>query len=301
MCVQAFIVVILLVSNLWETYAQCNSVIVSVDPAAVQQFYGFDFAVAVGKGLYTNNERVTINGMLDTFSAVSVVNWLDLKATGVAGLYVPPTTSATITLVSTSANDAAAGTGCRTVLIEGLDSSGAAASATVTMNGVAATAATATSFSFVNRMTCATVGTGLVNAGVISLGAGPGVAATRPVIGLTNSAFTAFGVSRSNGAAYRVPNGKTFLLMGLEADTYRAATTAGTFSSIIWIKYSLTPTGPAIMFERISLDVDAQMTYSDTFSIPALTLPAGATIWAEGMVESTVQPLMITLTGVLYS
>lgn len=281
----------------------CNalSTIVDLDPVAELQFINTNYFIETSKNLNDNNAVVVINGMLDVFSAVSVVNWLDLKATGTAGLYTPPTTSSTVTLISSNAADAAAGTGCRTVLVEGLNAAGASVSDTVTMNGVAATTATANTYSFINRMTCATVGTTLANVGVISLTTGPGAAANRPVIGLTNAAHTAFGVSRSNGAAYRVPSGQTLILTSLEADGYRAATTAGTFSGTIWVKYQTVANGPMILLDRISLDTDGQLSYSHVYELSPVRLPAGATIWAEAMWEVVPTPTMISITGVLYS
>lgn len=281
----------------------CNalSTIVDLDPVAELQFINTNYYIETSKNLNSNNAVVVINGMLDVFSAVSVVNWLDLKATGTAGLYTPPTTSSTVTLISSNAADAAAGTGCRTVLVEGLNAAGASVSDTVTMNGVAATTATANTYSFINRMTCATVGTTLANAGVISLTTGPGAAANRPVIGLTNAAHTAFGVSRSTGAAYRVPSGQTLILTSLEADGYRAATTAGTFSGTIWVKYQTVANGPMILLDRISLDADGQQSYSHVYELSPIRLPAGATIWAEAMWEVVPTPTMISITGVLYS
>lgn len=282
-------------------HGQCDANIATVAPAAQLTYSNTDYHIQTSKNLNTNNAVVVISGMLDVFSAVSVVNWLDLKATGTAGVYTPPSTSSTITLISTSANDAAAGTGCRTVLIEGLDAAGAVVSNTVTMNGVAATAATSNTFSFVNRMTCATVGTGLVNAGVISLNTGPGAAANRPVIGLTNAAHTAFGVSRSTGAAYRVPSGQTLILTSIEVDAYRAATTAGTFSGVVWIKYTTATGSASILLDRVSLDIDGTNSYTHSYELSPIRLPAGATIWAEGMWEVVPTPTMISITGVLYS
>ena len=302
-----FILVLSTVHAQTPTFATCPSAanIGTIQPAAETVLVNSDYFIQTSKGSNVNNEVVTINGLLDTFSAVSVVNWLNLQTTGTLGLYVPPTTTSTITLQSTSASDLGLtptpGPGCRTVLIEGLNAAGAAVTDTVFMNGATATSATANTYSFVDRLTCATVGATLANVGVISLATGPGAAAVRPVIGLSNAAFTAFGVSRSTAAAYRVPSGKTLLLTSLQADAYRAAINAGTFSGVIWIKYQLVANGPMILLDRISLDNDAQSSYSLTYELSPIRLPAGATIWAEAMWENIPTPTMLTITGILYS
>lgn len=260
-----------------------------------------EYYVQTAKGVNTNNEIVIINGMLDTFTAVNTLYWMNLQPTPAAA-YVPPSTSAAVQLVSSTANDAAAGTGCRTVQIEGLDSTGAAATSTITMSGTTATTATATSYSFINRMTCLTVGTLLRNDGTISLSAGPGIAANRPTIGLTTAAGAAgFGVSRSQNGAYRVPNGKFFILTGITADTYRSAATAATFSGVIMVYYSLTPTGPQILFDRIGLDHDATLAVQKSYAASPFRLPAGSTIWINGLWQVIPSPTSVEVTGVLYS
>lgn len=69
---------------------------------------------------------------------------------------------------SNDANDTAAGTGARTVLIDGINSAGSEISETVTMNGVTAVTTT-NSFLRVIRVTVITAGSGLTNAGTISV------------------------------------------------------------------------------------------------------------------------------------
>lgn len=57
-----------------------------------------------------------------------------------AGVYQTPTAAAALEVVSTSANDAAAGTGARTVTITGLDATWTEITEVVTLNGIAAVA-----------------------------------------------------------------------------------------------------------------------------------------------------------------
>ena len=75
------------------------------------------------------------------------------------GLYTWPTNAATLEAISTSVNDAAAGTGARTIVIEGLDASFLPITETNTLNGTSASTATSLSFVRVNRAYVLTAGT----------------------------------------------------------------------------------------------------------------------------------------------
>lgn len=80
------------------------------------------------------------------------------------------TAAATMEAISDSANDTAAGTGARTIVIEGLDANWDEVSETVTMAGTSASTATTATFIRVNRAYVATVGTyGLSNIGNITI------------------------------------------------------------------------------------------------------------------------------------
>lgn len=85
-----------------------------------------------------------------------------------AGIWVPPTTASTMTVVSTSTSDAAAGTGARTLSIAGLDSNYAEISETVTLNGTTAVTTTK-SYLRIQRLTVATAGSVESNVGAITI------------------------------------------------------------------------------------------------------------------------------------
>lgn len=126
-----------------------------------------------------------------------------------ASVMVWPSVAATISVVSSSANDAAAGTGARTIMINGLDSSYAEISETVTMNG-ATPVVTVAQFLRVNSVFAVTAGSGGVNAGNITG---------------TLSGNTIFYVEATQGAAhqmqYTVPAGKTLLVLNTRYGTGR--------------------------------------------------------------------------------
>lgn len=118
-------------------------------------------------------------------------------------VYVPPTTARLHTLVSSSANDAAAGTGARTITVTGLDINFTAQSETVTLNGVTGVSTTK-SYRRILSLRVATAGSGLANAGAITA-----TAATDTTV----SARIEIGKNRSEMAIYTVPAGKTAYFM----------------------------------------------------------------------------------------
>lgn len=83
-------------------------------------------------------------------------------------IWVPPTSASTMTIVSTSANDAAAGTGARTVSVAGLDSNYLEISETVTMNGTTPVTTTK-SYLRISRMTVTSAGPLKSNDGAITI------------------------------------------------------------------------------------------------------------------------------------
>ncbi len=118
-----------------------------------------------------------------------------------------PTGSAeTVNVFSASANDAAAGTGLRTLRIVGLDGSGVEQSETITMNGTSAVTS-ANTYSRVNLAYGLTGGSGGTNAGAIT------VRHTTP----TANVFTVIplGAAKSQVCAYTVPADKRGLVTRL--------------------------------------------------------------------------------------
>lgn len=85
----------------------------------------------------------------------------------VGGLYPWPTSSQLVNVLSTSANDAAAGTGCRTVELAGLTAEFANQSETITLNGVTAVSSVGMYYR-VLRCRCLTAGSLGVNAGDVN-------------------------------------------------------------------------------------------------------------------------------------
>jgi hypothetical protein len=130
-----------------------------------------------------------------------------------ASVMVWPAAAATISVVSSSVNDTAAGTGARTLYIEGLDSNYLVISETITLNG-ATPVVTANSYLRVNYAYILTAGSGGVNAGNIT-----GTLSANPI----------FYIEANQGQAhqlqYTVPAGKSLLVMSTRYGTGRFQST----------------------------------------------------------------------------
>ena len=117
-----------------------------------------------------------------------------------------PTVASVLKISSTSTDDAAAGTGARTVFIEGLDGSFNVVNETVILNGQTSVNTTK-SYLYVNQFYVATVGDGGANAGTINAGTGT-VTSGVPAV-LYDLIFTGFNqrghhyIRFRNRAAYR--------------------------------------------------------------------------------------------------
>lgn len=124
-----------------------------------------DFYLEVAKGNVAGHTIVTFNGHNPAVGTSLESLWHE------GGLVVFPTSASTMTVSSDDANDTSAGTGARTVIIQGLDTNYLEISETVIMNGVTAVT-TSNSYLRVNTMIVVTAGSGAVNAGVVYIGTG---------------------------------------------------------------------------------------------------------------------------------
>lgn len=156
------------------------------------------FELQVARGQVGWHRIVHVWGYNPDIDTSEETVWPDGGATPVPG-------AATVMKVSSSSTaDAAAGTGARTIVIQGLDANHAEISEVVTLNGQTAVNTTNT-FLHINYIYVATVGSGGKNAGVIYVGDGvvtSGVPAT--IYGIVNTGFNA-----STTAFYTIPAGYT--------------------------------------------------------------------------------------------
>lgn len=136
-------------------------------------------------------------GFVNTTDLGDVCDYLDTTQS----LMNVPTSGQTLYLNSTSANDAAAGTGAQTIRTVYLDASGNQAVRTDTLNGTTAVSI-GTGYTAIQWMESATVGSGTAAAGNITISSTNGAA----TVATTFDMITAGG-NRSLSGRYKVPTG----------------------------------------------------------------------------------------------
>ena len=157
-----------------------------------------DIITDIAIGIVPNTSLVTVFGYYPNVdSGASNVNLWEL---GTAWSIL--TSASTMELLSSSANDTAAGTGCRTVLTQGLDANYNQIQETTNTNGTSAVALS-NSYLVINASTCIVDGSGNVNAGNIT---------TRVTSAGATQAYIATGAGASHLGRYTVPAGYTLVL-----------------------------------------------------------------------------------------
>lgn len=182
---------------------------VSVTPTAVfdpNQKLVADVSWAAAAGLVPGITSGRATGYAPTSAA-------SLKAV-LATTYTPQGTNAQRSLVSTSANDAAAGTGAQQVTITYLDASFAVHIEVVTLNGVTAVNTVGTNIAYIESMVVTQVGTSQgANAGVVSIMTG--TAGTGTAWG-SIAAPAGVGDNQTFWAHHYVPAGVTCYVLSFE-------------------------------------------------------------------------------------
>ena len=175
--------------------------------------------VNISRGKVAGAEPFSAYGEKTTTGADSGVLWPN-------GAFVfPAAVGVQISVVSTSANDSAAGTGIRTLDIHYLDANLAPQVETVTMNGVTPVLTVATNIRFVQCMHMATWGAGEAAAGDI----------TASNSGNTHSYITTGGV-RCTSSVRMVPAGKRLIV-----NEMFAGSVSGTAAAAVIVR-AATPT-----------------------------------------------------------
>jgi len=123
------------------------------------------FELQVARGQITGHSIVHVFGHNPDVDTSEETIW------PTEGLLGHPASPTIMTLSSSSTNDAADGTGARTVHILGINGTGGYVEETVTLNGQTAVN-TVNSYDAIERMTVMTAGSGVVNAGTIYVGTG---------------------------------------------------------------------------------------------------------------------------------
>lgn len=209
-----------------------------------------DFFLNVGFGRVGGFRRISALGNVPDVDTDTVPE--DIWTGG--GIYPWLTVASTLEIVSDSANDAAAGTGARTVRVFGLDANYVEHTELVTLNGVAAVALT-NSYFRINGAIIASAGSGKVNAGNLTI---------RDSGGGTTRAILQAGYGLSRQSQYTVPAGHTLMVISLLACINRQAqsndVTVGTF----------TQSSTGFYFIGTEVDIGAQPYRHD--AIPGIVL-----------------------------
>lgn len=194
-----------------------------------------DFLVAVALGQVPGYRRVTALGNnpdMDTTAAEDV--WPG------GGLYSFPAAATAMEVVSNSASDAAAGTGARTVTINGLDSNYVEVTQVVTLNGVAAVAIPSPLLR-VNGASVTSAGSVETNVGTVTV---------RDAGGGTARAIIPAGYGITRQAVYTVPAGHS-LCVTSQLFCVNRQTGVGRFAT--FANMFRTPTGVSRMPLELSI------------------------------------------------
>jgi hypothetical protein len=186
----------------------------------------------------------------------------------------------TVFVASTDANDTSAGTGARTVKVDGLNASGVAATETITLAGQTAVESVAT-WVAVNRLEVLTAGSGGLNAGVIWCGDGTFTAG----VPATKYRMMEVGMNLDHTFLYTVPAAKTaypYDVLLTIADTAKFVTTQFYRQTGAGLRYLIgtNDAGPGSLASRLY--------FSD--GIAAQTM-----IWATAMVSTSAAQVSLSL------
>lgn len=164
---------------------------------ALDRNFARDYIVDTAIGLTPNTSLVTMFGYsVNTGNVTNVNVWETQDA------WANLTVASTMELLSSSANDAAAGTGCRSVLTQGLDANFDQISEIVVPNGTSVVALVNT-YLVINNSTCITAGSGNTNAGNIT---------TRRTSAGSQQGYIFAGAGTSRHGRFTVPAGYSFVI-----------------------------------------------------------------------------------------
>lgn len=175
----------------------------------------------IAAGVVTGATRVNLKGLNPAPTTTFETVW------GNSNLYTfLAANMASPTIVSSSANDTAAGTGARTLTVSGVDSTYIAQTETVILNGTSTVALTK-NYMTINSMAVATVGSGGVTAGNLTIVAG----------GVTHG-YVQAGYNNDKSFIYCTSSTKGLLLYNLLIGE-EAASAGGSRSQILYVTNSV--------------------------------------------------------------
>ena len=176
------------------------------------------FGLQVARGQIQGHTAVSVFGYNPDVDTSEETVWPD------GGKIPHPTIASVLSISSSSANDTSAGTGARTVYVEGLDGDYNVVSETVILNGQTAVS-TVEEYLYVNAFYVITAGSGGQNAGNINAGTGTVTAGVPAVL----YDIIAAGYNNRTTGHYCVPAGYTaYMIEGLFSSGQASGTTSVT-------------------------------------------------------------------------
>lgn len=198
-----------------------------------------------------------------TTGAYSGILWPD------GSFAFPSSSGSTVSVVSTSANDTAGGTGVQSIKFRYLDVDLIEHTETIVLNGTTPVVSTATNVRYVNGMVAASLGSGKAAAGAITLYSGTG-----------NHTYIAAGSIRCTCTVRTVPANSRFIITSLQAGAVSGTSASSVevqlaVSSYLDIDYSsLNILFPYMAFAQqdnsSSISLDAPVAFTEGISIGML-------------------------------
>ena len=231
-----------------------------------------NWKTAAALGLITDVSRVALlgdNADIDTAtvpedvwggSVLGILNAIDHKLVQI------PSSAVATEIVSDNANDTAAGTGLRTLIVNYLDSTYTNKTVTITMNGTTPVAMPENIMA-VNIMIRSTTGTfGGTNLGNISLRAVGGLGATY--------GFIEVGTGFSRTTLYTVPLGYSLIIYSMLFTVERVAADR-------WATFSFpTMNSTGAVAKALEISISSTSPYRhETGELPVVIIPAKNSVW----------------------
>jgi hypothetical protein len=229
----------------------------------------------VAAGLIPGASIVTLRGRQPALTTSALTLWQNA-----ASIYPFVTTATLLEVLSSSASDASAGTGAQTVTISGVDANYKAISETIALNGVSAVSSTLTYWR-VNSFQVTTVGTGLVQAGTLTLRV--------TSAGATQSTISTTYPGNAFDYIYTIPAGYLGLVYNLDVGQ-----TTGTGDTTIMLK-KFSPTQGSItdFITQFNSTAAGPRSLNTEFIAPML-VPEKTTITAQALVSAGVGDVIAT-------
>jgi len=245
----------------------CNNVNIT---GSVPGSGDIDFYLAVAKGDFTGYAKVSKFGRNPGVKSADYESIWDGT-----NLYPWPTAAETLNVVSTDTDDSSSGTGARTVEIEGLNSSWAVITETVSMNGTT-NVTTTNSFLRVYRARVVTAGSSGVNEGTITM---TNTTSSNVIaqISVDNSGF-----GQTLMAIYTIPAGKTGYLISINGSSskdnehsFRLLARDNTVSNAAWnTKEFLNARGGFNLYKKFAINKYTEKTDLDFQAIASASSAA---------------------------